>query len=97
MKNNYVVVSFTFYSLGDIRIKFNTDPRLSDAECKRLLQKYMSDHVKETKLTQKLFIQYVEYNMMHHSMLIVLLSSFVVASCSHCWRCTIAFYNHTYM
>ena len=38
-------------------IKFSTDPSLSDRECERLLQKYMSDHVKETKITQKLFIQ----------------------------------------
>ena len=38
-------------------IKFSTDSSLSDTECKRLLQKYMSDHAKETKLTQKLFIQ----------------------------------------
>jgi hypothetical protein len=45
---------------GDDPIKFSTDPRVPDTECKRLLQKYMSDHVKSTKITQKLFIQYMK-------------------------------------
>ena len=43
--------------LGKKKIKFSTDPSLPDAECKRLLQKYMSNSIKKTKITQKLFIQ----------------------------------------
>ena len=58
ISHNYgAYILFKFCFVGDIRIKFSTDPRLSEAECKRLLQKYMSDHVKESKITQKLFIQ----------------------------------------
>ena len=50
-------VMFAFCSLGSGIIKFSTDPSLPDAECQRLLQKYMPEHVKKTKITQKLFIQ----------------------------------------
>ena len=44
-------------SLGPI--KFSTATNLSDQECRELLLKYMPTHIKETKISQKLFVQYV--------------------------------------
>ena len=40
-------------------VKFSTDPELAEEECQRLLCYYMPDHIKENKITQKLFIQCV--------------------------------------
>ena len=40
-------------------VKFSTDPDLAEEECQRLLLCYMPDHIKENKITQKLFTQCV--------------------------------------
>ena len=37
-------------------VKFSADPELPREECQRLLHKYMRDHIKENKITQKVFI-----------------------------------------
>lgn len=42
---------------GGQLIKFSLEPDLSGVECQTLLQTYMSEHVKKTKITQRLFIK----------------------------------------
>ena len=41
-------------------VKFSPRPNLSEEECYRLLAKYMPDHAKERKLSQVLFVKYME-------------------------------------
>ena len=45
------------YREGGQLVKFSLDPELSEEECQSLLQKYMSEHIKKTKITQRLFIK----------------------------------------
>ena len=42
---------------GGQLVKFSLEPDLTVEECQSLLQKYMSEHVKKTKITQRLFIK----------------------------------------
>ena len=42
-----------------IPVKFSQDPDLSEAECRRLLDRYTPQHMKKNKTTQKLFVRYV--------------------------------------
>ncbi len=44
-------------------VKFSDEPDLSADECHMLLQKYMPEHIVETKITQKLFIRSHDYHM----------------------------------
>ena len=37
-------------------VKFSANPELPEEECQRLLHKYMRDHIKENKITQKVFV-----------------------------------------
>ena len=41
-------------------MKFSVEDDLSEEECQQLLNKYMPDHIKKTKITQRLFIRWVE-------------------------------------
>ena len=41
-------------------MKFSLEPDLSNDECQSLLRTYMSEHVKKTKITQRLFIKYMK-------------------------------------
>ena len=38
-------------------VKFSSQPNLKEEECRKLLLQYMPDHVKSTKITQRLFIK----------------------------------------
>ena len=38
-------------------VKFSSQPNLKEEECRKLLLQYMPDHIKNTKITQKLFIK----------------------------------------
>ena len=41
----------------DSPVKFSSEPDLQDEECQQLLQQYMPEHVRNTKITQRLFIK----------------------------------------
>ena len=60
----FIILIFLFGNHPDMmrlaknnKVRFSDDKDLSDAECHRLLQKYMPEHIKETKITEKLFIK----------------------------------------
>ncbi len=40
-------------------VKFSQDPDLLPAQCQMLLHKYMPEHIRSTKITQRLFVKYV--------------------------------------
>ena len=42
-------------------VKFSKDPVLSEEECHKLLYQCMPKHIASTKITQRLFIRYVNY------------------------------------
>ena len=43
--------------VGHSTVKFSTDDNLEEEECQVLLQLYMRDHIKNSKITQKLFVK----------------------------------------
>ena len=42
-------------------VKFSSEPDLPKEECQQLLLKYMPAHIRNTKITQRLFIKYGVY------------------------------------
>lgn len=56
----FMLLVFYFFFSDRPLVKFSTDPKLAEEECQRLLHYYMPDHIKENKITQKLFIQCVQ-------------------------------------
>ena len=40
-----------------VPVKFSLEPDLSDAECRKLLDRYIPLHMKKNKATQKLFVK----------------------------------------
>jgi len=38
-------------------VKFSTEPDLQEEECQQLLLHYMPEHIRHTKITQRLFIK----------------------------------------
>ena len=52
-----IIVSCIHAYAGQPVVKFSADPDLPEEVCQRLLHDHMSDHIKENKITQKLFIQ----------------------------------------
>ena len=53
---NFLGYTF-FYLFADIKVKFSLKDDIDDAECQRLLLMYMPECVRQTKITQKLFIK----------------------------------------
>ena len=45
------------YREGGVPVKFSLDPDLPASDCHALLADYMPDHIKRTKITQRLFIK----------------------------------------
>lgn len=43
--------------LQGLPVKFSMEPDLPEDECQQLLLQYMPEHVRNTKITQKLFIK----------------------------------------
>ncbi len=43
----------------DQLVKFSEDPDLLPDQCHTLLYKYMPEHIRSTKITQRLFVKYV--------------------------------------
>jgi len=52
-----LIVVYIHACAGRPLVKFSADPELPEEECQRLLHKYMRDHIKENKITQKVFVQ----------------------------------------
>jgi len=52
-----MIVVYIHAFAGRPLVKFSADPELSERDCQRLLHKYMKDHIKENKITQKVFVQ----------------------------------------
>ena len=46
-----------FFTHAKELVKFSSEPDLNEEECQQLLQQYMPDHVRSTKITQRLFIK----------------------------------------
>ncbi len=46
-------------STGGRLVKFSQDHDLPLHQCQTLLHKYMSEHIRSTKITQRLFVKYV--------------------------------------
>ncbi len=44
---------------GGRLVKFSQDPDLLPHQCQTLLHKYMPEHIRSTKITQRLFVKYV--------------------------------------
>lgn len=40
-------------------VQFSKDQNLSDKDCHRLLEKYMENHIADTKITQQLFVRWM--------------------------------------
>ena len=56
-KFNMVTARFLSVYTGGSLVKFSNQPEISTEECKALLQKYMPQHIKENKITQKVFVK----------------------------------------
>lgn len=41
----------------NIPVKFSMDPELSDSKCHELLDKYMTNSIQDSKITQQLFVR----------------------------------------
>ena len=44
---------------ADEEVKFGVENDLSSDRCHQLLKKYMSEHIRSSKITQRLFVKYV--------------------------------------
>ena len=56
-EGEYFILKYFTHTDGVQLVNFSSQPDLPEDECQKLLLQYMPEHVRNTKITQRLFIK----------------------------------------